>query len=39
MVAERIPAQVACRVLAVSESGYYGRIKRAPSQRAVGMSG
>ncbi|GMA42005.1 hypothetical protein GCM10025883_40500 [Mobilicoccus caccae] len=35
MVAENIPAQVACRVLAVSESGYYARLKRAPSERAV----
>lgn len=35
MVAEKIPAQIACRVLAVSESGYYERIKRAPSERAV----
>lgn len=35
MVAEKIPAQVACRVLAVSESGYYEWIKRAPSERAV----
>lgn len=35
MVVEKIPVQVACRVLAVSESGYYERRKRAPSQRAV----
>lgn len=35
MVAETIPAQVACRVLAVPESGYYERIKRPPSERAV----
>ena len=35
MVAEKIPAQVACRVLAVSESGYYERRKRAPSERTV----
>jgi transposase InsO family protein len=35
MVAERIPVQVACRVLVVSESGYYERLKRAPSERAV----
>ncbi len=35
MVAEKIPAQVACRVLAVSESGYYARLRRAPSERAV----
>lgn len=35
MVPEKIPAQVVCRVLAESESGYYERIKRAPSQRAL----
>jgi transposase InsO family protein len=35
MVAEKIPVNVACRVLAVSESGFYERLKRAPSARAV----
>jgi transposase InsO family protein len=35
IAAEKLPVQVACRVLAVSESGYYQRLKRAPSQRAV----
>jgi putative transposase len=35
MVAEKIPAQVACRVLSVSEAGYYERRKRAPSERAA----
>lgn len=35
MVAEKTPAQLACRVLAVSESDYYERLKRAPSERAV----
>lgn len=34
-VAEKTPAQVACHVLAVSESGYYERLKRVPSERAV----
>lgn len=35
MVAEKIPVSLACRVLAVSESGYYERLKRVPSERAV----
>jgi putative transposase len=35
MAAENLPVQVACRVLAVSESGYYARLTRAPSERAV----
>ncbi|MFE3998374.1 IS3 family transposase [Nocardioides sp. YIM B13467] len=35
MVAEKIPVSLACRVLAVSESGYYERLKRALSERAV----
>ena len=34
MVAEKIPVSIACRVLAVSESGYE-RLKRTPSERAV----
>jgi len=35
IAAEDLPVQVACRVLGVSESGFYERRKRAPSQRAV----
>ncbi|GAA2756183.1 hypothetical protein GCM10009872_15430 [Actinopolymorpha rutila] len=35
MAAEKLPVQVACRVLAVSESGYYARLSRAPAERAV----
>ncbi len=35
MAAEKLPVQVACRVLGVSESGYYEHRKRAPSERAV----
>lgn len=35
IVAEGLPVQVACRVLAVSESGYYERRKRPPSERAI----
>jgi transposase InsO family protein len=34
-MAEGIPVQVACRVLAVSVSGYYDRRSRSPSARAV----
>lgn len=35
IAAENLPVQVACRVLGVSESGYYERRKRSPSERAV----
>ena len=35
MAAEGLPAQLACRVLRVSESGYYAWRKRAPSARAI----
>ena len=35
IAAEKLPVQVACRVLAVSESGHYARLRRAPSQRAI----
>ena len=34
-MAEGCPAQVACRVLGVSESGYYARRRRAPSPRTI----
>ena len=39
MVGEKIPAQVACRVLAVSESGYYERLKRARLSAPCGTPG
>jgi putative transposase len=35
MAAERLPVQLVCRVLDISESGYYDRKNRAPSQRAI----
>ena len=35
MAAERLPVQVACRLLEVTESGYYAWRARAPSARAV----
>ena len=35
MAQEGLPVQLACRVLEVSESGYYARRSRAPSPRAV----
>ena len=35
MAAEKLPVQVACRVLGVAESGYYEHRKRTPSERAV----
>ncbi len=35
MAADKLPGQVACRVLGVSESGYYEHRTRAPSERSI----
>jgi hypothetical protein len=35
IAADGLPVQLACRVLNVSESGYYARRLRAPSARAI----
>jgi putative transposase len=35
MAAEGLPVQVACRMLAVSESGYYAALIAAPSEQSV----
>jgi len=35
IVRHGLPAQLACRVVAVSESGYYARRSRSPSARAI----
>ena len=35
IAADGLPVQLACRVLNVSESGYYARRSRAPSARAI----
>ena len=35
MAAERLRVQLVCRVLDISESGYYERRTDAPSQRAI----
>jgi putative transposase len=35
MAAEKMPVQIACRVLGVSESGYYEHRKRTPSERSI----
>ena len=35
MAAQGLPVQLACRALAVSESGYYAKRSRAPSARSI----
>ncbi len=35
MAAEKLPVQTACRVLGVSDAGYYEWLSRAPSLREV----
>lgn len=35
MAPEKLPVQVACRILGVSESGYYGDRKHPPSGRSI----
>lgn len=35
IVAEGTPVQIACRVVGISESGWYARLNRAPSQRSI----
>jgi putative transposase len=38
MATEQHPLQVACRVVGVSESGYYEHRKRAPSERSIRLA-
>ncbi len=35
IAAENFPVQVACKVVGVSESGFYEHRKRAPSERSI----
>jgi len=35
IAADNLPVQVACKVLGVSESGYYAHRHRAPSERSI----
>ena len=35
IAADNLPVQVACKVVGVSESGYYEHLKRAPSERSI----
>ena len=35
IAADNLPVQVACKVVGVSESGYYESLKRAPSERSI----